>query len=123
MVMRRRTWTLALLILLAVPTVLVGTWTLVLVLTPETISPEEATAAFREGVAAFEQGDYEVAEASFARALQGLPNDRTARNWRDEAGFRFWIDTLAQKRAPELARTTRQILQLAERATIAEERR
>ncbi len=93
---------------------------LLVVVASAPVIADEVDDAFREGVSAFEQNDYETARQKFSFVLSKRPSDEKARNYRDEAGFRFWIEVLAQKDNLELATIARKILQLAERATIRE---
>ncbi|RMG15221.1 MAG: hypothetical protein D6731_08810 [Planctomycetota bacterium] len=75
-------------------------------------------AEFRNGVAAFEQGEFEQAERHFRNVLKSQPDHEQALRYRDEAGYRFWVKVLA--RGGRLATVARRILKAAEKAAIRE---
>lgn len=73
---------------------------------------------FRNGVSAFEQGRFEEAEAHFTNVLKARPDHETALRYRDEAGYRFWVQVLA--RGGRLATVAERLLKAAEQGAVRE---
>jgi len=71
---------------------------------------------FRSGVAAFEQGRFEEAEKHFANVLKSRPDHTQALRYRDEAGYRFWVQVLA--RGGRLGDVAKRILKAAEEGAV-----
>lgn len=83
-----------------------------------TVKAQEADAEFRNGVAAFEAGEFEKAEGHFRNVLKSKPSSDQALRYRDEAGYHFWVRALA--RGGRLAVVAQRILSAAEEASIRE---
>ncbi|HBP20142.1 MAG TPA: hypothetical protein DEA08_20425 [Planctomycetes bacterium] len=79
---------------------------------------QDADGEFRLGVNAFEQGRFEEAENHFRNVLKSQPGHGQAVRYRDEAGYRFWVQVLA--RGGRLATVAKRILKMAEKGAIRE---
>lgn len=77
---------------------------------PQSVFAQDAQ--FREGVKAFEEGRFEDAEKAFREVLKANPSNEDALSFRDEAGYKFWVDVLA--RGGRLGTLARRILKRAE---------
>ncbi|MGE0713211.1 MAG: HEAT repeat domain-containing protein [Planctomycetota bacterium] len=87
-------------------------------LSPVTARAQDADGEFRLGVNAFEQGRFEEAEQHFRNVLKSQPDHTQAVRYRDEAGYRFWVQVLA--RGGRLATVAKRMLSMAEKGAIRE---
>jgi len=67
---------------------------------------------FRLGVEAYERGEFEAAELHFRNVLRSKPSHDQALHYRDEAGYTFWVRTLA--RGDRLSEVAKRLLRKAE---------
>lgn len=77
---------------------------------PQSVFAQDAQ--FRDGVKAFEEGRFEDAEKSFTEVLKANPSNEDALSFRDEAGYKFWVEVLA--RGGRLGTLARRLLKRAE---------
>ncbi|RME69955.1 MAG: tetratricopeptide repeat protein [Planctomycetota bacterium] len=75
-------------------------------------SADEVRQAWREGVALFEQGQYDEALKRFEKVLAANPSNELALELRNEAGYQLFVEMLG--REDDLATVARKVLELAE---------
>ncbi|MDF1667785.1 MAG: hypothetical protein P1V97_38970, partial [Planctomycetota bacterium] len=89
---------------------LCGIFAIISIGLPESVFAQDAQ--FRNGVKAFEEGRFEDAEKSFTDVLKANPSNEDALSFRDEAGYKFWVEVLA--RGGRLGTLARRLLKRAE---------
>jgi HEAT repeat protein len=84
--------------------------------TQQPVMAQSADSEFRDGLKAFEEGEFEQSERHFRNVLKSQPDHAQALRYRDEAGYQFWVKVLA--RGGRLATVAKRILKAAEKAAI-----